>query len=50
MILPGLRFGRRAIFERIPAGQSLSFIPVLTEWIGQGGRIGGVVLNERKMV
>ncbi|MEY2482505.1 MAG: mannose-phosphate guanylyltransferase [Verrucomicrobiota bacterium] len=35
-----------AIFERIPPGQNLSFIPILAEWIGDGGRIGGVVLNE----
>jgi mannose-1-phosphate guanylyltransferase len=38
----------RAIFERIPPGQKLSYIPILAEWIGQGGKIGGVVLNERK--
>ncbi|MEY2559733.1 MAG: mannose-phosphate guanylyltransferase [Verrucomicrobiota bacterium] len=37
-----------AIFERIPPGQNLSFIPILAEWIGDGGRIGGVVLNEGK--
>jgi mannose-1-phosphate guanylyltransferase len=37
-----------AIFERIPSGQSLSFIPVLADWIGAGGKIGGVVLNERQ--
>lgn len=33
------------IFERIPAGQKISFIPIVGEWIGQGGKIGGVVLN-----
>jgi NDP-sugar pyrophosphorylase family protein len=37
-----------AIFKRIPPGQNLSFIPILTEWIGDGGKIGGVVLNEDK--
>ena len=37
-----------AIFERIPPGQNLSFIPILAEWIGDGGKIGGVVLNEGK--
>ncbi|MEY2494725.1 MAG: mannose-phosphate guanylyltransferase [Verrucomicrobiota bacterium] len=37
-----------AIFERIPPGQSLSFIPILSEWIGAGGKIGGVVSNEGK--
>jgi mannose-1-phosphate guanylyltransferase len=34
------------IFERIPLGKKISFIPVLGDWIGAGGRIGGVVLNE----
>jgi NDP-sugar pyrophosphorylase family protein len=34
------------IFERIPSGKKVSFIPILAEWIGDGGRIGGVVLNE----
>jgi len=37
-----------AIFERIPPGQHVSYIPILTEWIGQGGKIGGVVSNEGK--
>ncbi|PYJ12072.1 MAG: hypothetical protein DMF06_00720 [Verrucomicrobia bacterium] len=35
-----------AIFERIPPGQHLSYISVLAEWIGQGGQIGGVVLDD----
>jgi mannose-1-phosphate guanylyltransferase len=34
------------IFERIPLGKKISFIPILAEWIGDGGKIGGVVLNE----
>ena len=34
------------IFERIPSGKKVSFIPVLAEWIGAGGRIGGVVSQE----
>ena len=37
-----------AVFERIPPAQKISFVPVLGDWIGQGGRIGGVVLNDRK--
>jgi NDP-sugar pyrophosphorylase family protein len=41
----GISVWAPAIFERIPAGQSLSYIPILAEWIGQGGRIGGVVSN-----
>jgi len=36
------------IFERIPPARHLSYIPVLAEWIGQGGRIGGVVLSDGK--
>ena len=35
-----------SIFARIPAGQKVSFIPVLSEWIGAGGKIGGVVSEE----
>jgi mannose-1-phosphate guanylyltransferase len=35
------------IFERLPPGNS-SFIPVVAEWIGQGGRIGGVVAEDGK--
>jgi NDP-sugar pyrophosphorylase family protein len=37
-----------SIFERIPAAQKISFIPVLTKWIGEGGRIGGVVIDQGK--
>lgn len=44
----GIAVWKRAVFDRIPAGRALSYIPVLADWIGQGGRIGGVVLNERK--
>ena len=35
-----------AVFDRIPTGRKISFIPILAEWIGAGGKIGGVVLNE----
>ncbi|MEP6685533.1 MAG: sugar phosphate nucleotidyltransferase [Verrucomicrobiota bacterium] len=34
------------IFQRIPPGKKISFVPILGEWIGQGGKIGGVVRNE----
>lgn len=37
-----------AVFERIPPQKKMSFIPIVTDWIGQGGRIGGVVLSEGK--
>jgi mannose-1-phosphate guanylyltransferase len=36
------------IFPRIPPAHNVSFIPILAEWIGQGGRIGGVVLDDGK--
>lgn len=37
-----------SIFGRLPAKQKISFIPVLSDWIGAGGKIGGVVLEEGK--
>jgi mannose-1-phosphate guanylyltransferase len=36
------------IFERLPSQQKISFIPIVAEWIGRGGRIGGVVMNDGK--
>lgn len=36
------------IFQRIPPRQKISFIPILADWIGQGGKIGGLVINEGK--
>src|SRR5437667_5900874 len=36
----------RDIFQRIPPQRKISFIPVLADWIGQSGKIGGVVINE----
>ncbi|HET7227285.1 MAG TPA: sugar phosphate nucleotidyltransferase [Chthoniobacterales bacterium] len=37
----------RKIFQRIPQ-RKISFIPVLLDWIKEGGKIGGVILNEGK--
>ena len=37
----------RKIFQRIPQ-RKISFIPVLLHWIYEGGKIGGIVLNEGK--
>jgi NDP-sugar pyrophosphorylase family protein len=34
------------IFERIPKPIKISFIPVLIDWIKNGGRIGGVILDQ----
>jgi mannose-1-phosphate guanylyltransferase len=38
----------RDVFRRIPPQRKISFIPVLADWIGQGGKIGGLVVNEGK--
>jgi NDP-sugar pyrophosphorylase family protein len=37
-----------AIFERIPPRKKISFIPIIADWISQGARIGGVVMNDGK--
>jgi len=37
-----------SVFARIPPTQKISFIPILGDWISQGGKIGGVVLEEGK--
>jgi mannose-1-phosphate guanylyltransferase len=36
------------IFPRIPANEELSFIPIVSRWIEEGGKIGGVVLDDGK--
>jgi mannose-1-phosphate guanylyltransferase len=36
----------REIFQRIQPQRKISFIPVLSDWIGKGGKIGGVVMND----
>jgi mannose-1-phosphate guanylyltransferase len=36
------------VFARIPPKEKISFIPILGDWIGAGGKIGGVVLEEGK--
>jgi mannose-1-phosphate guanylyltransferase len=38
----------RSVFERIPPGKKISFIPVLGAWLSQGGKLSGVVLEEGK--
>jgi mannose-1-phosphate guanylyltransferase len=37
-----------AVFQRIPPQKKISFIPILSNWIGQGGKIGGLVINDGK--
>jgi NDP-sugar pyrophosphorylase family protein len=36
------------VFQQIPARQKISFIPILADWIGKGGKIGGLVMNDGK--
>jgi NDP-sugar pyrophosphorylase family protein len=36
------------VFEQIPPRQKISFIPIVADWIGKGGKIGGLVMNDRK--
>ena len=38
----------RDVFHRVPAGEKVSFVPILIDWLRSGGKIGGVVLNERE--
>jgi mannose-1-phosphate guanylyltransferase len=35
-------------FRRIPPNRKISFIPILVDWIAQGGKIGGVELSDGK--
>jgi NDP-sugar pyrophosphorylase family protein len=37
-----------AIFSRVPERRKISFIPIVADWIGQGARIGGVVVDDGK--
>jgi mannose-1-phosphate guanylyltransferase len=36
----------QSVFERIPPGEKISFIPILGDWLSRGGKIGGVVLDQ----
>ena len=36
------------VFDQIPPQNKISFIPILANWIGKGGKIGGVVMNDGK--
>jgi mannose-1-phosphate guanylyltransferase len=36
------------IFQQIPPRQKISFIPILANWIGKGGKIGGLVMDDGK--
>jgi mannose-1-phosphate guanylyltransferase len=34
------------IFQQIPPQRKISFIPIVADWIGKGGKIGGLVMND----
>jgi mannose-1-phosphate guanylyltransferase len=36
------------IYDRIPEVKKVAFVPVLSDWLGEGVRLGGVVLNDRE--
>jgi mannose-1-phosphate guanylyltransferase len=36
------------VFGQIPPRQKISFIPIVADWIGKGGKIGGVVMSDGK--
>jgi NDP-sugar pyrophosphorylase family protein len=36
------------VFQQIPSRQKISFIPIVADWIGKGGKIGGLVMNDGK--
>ena len=36
------------VFGQIPPRQKISFIPIVADWIGKGGKIGGLVVNDGK--
>lgn len=38
---------KSVVFERIPR-RKISFIPIVADWINQGGKIGGFVMNDGK--
>ena len=37
-----------SVFQRVPPRQKISFIPIVADWIGEGGKIGGVVMDDGK--
>jgi len=36
------------VFQQIPPRRKISFIPIVADWIGKGGKIGGLVMNGGK--
>jgi len=44
----GIAVWNAGIFQRIPANKKISFIPILAEWIGENGKIGGLIMDKGK--
>jgi mannose-1-phosphate guanylyltransferase len=44
----GVSIWNPSVFSRIQAGATISFVPVIIEWMKAGGQIGGVVLEENR--
>ncbi len=44
----GVAVWNASIFQRLPAGQKISFIPIVVAWMAEGGKIGGVILNDKR--
>jgi NDP-sugar pyrophosphorylase family protein len=36
------------VFQHIPPRKKISFVPIVADWIGKDGRIGGLVINDGK--
>jgi NDP-sugar pyrophosphorylase family protein len=36
----------QSIFQQIPPKRKISFVPIIADWIGKGGKIGGLVMND----
>jgi len=37
-----------SVFKQIPSRQKISFIPIVADWIGKDGKIGGLMMNDGK--
>jgi mannose-1-phosphate guanylyltransferase len=37
-----------SVFKQIPSRQKISFIPIVADWIGTDGKIGGLMMNDGK--
>ena len=44
----GVSIWNPTIFERLPPNKKMSFIPAVVDWMREGGRVGGVLCNDRK--